>query len=201
MLCFHVLMQIRKYQTFRTCSIHSQETLSVPVTRFADRFHSMSSNNADGSTPRTEKASGLDLLDLLIGGDDDVAETPTLKKPRASIDSGEKPKKARADDLNPLEKLFLKEYEMDEVGGSWESFAKRFKYDKVDESLTHSVATQVAADPLCPASAMYGHMTHTSDVQPKSLSLSLSPERPAFSGPQILYYKSGTLDMELSDAL
>ena len=156
----------------------------------------MLSNNADGSTPRTEKVSGLDLLDLLIGGDSDddvvVLETP-LKKPRASIDSGEKPKKAR--DLNPLEKLFLKEYEMDEVGGSWESFAKRFEYDKVDESLTHSVATQVAADPLCPASAMYGHMTHTSDVQPKSLSLSLSPERPALSLVQLRHYKSGTLDL------
>lgn len=152
----------------------------------------MLSNNADGSTPRTEKVSGLDLLDLLIGGDsdDDVAvlETP-LKKPRASIDSGEKPKKAR--DLNPIEKLL----EMDEVGGSWESFAKRLEYDKVDESLTHSVATQVAADPLCPASVMYGHMTHTSDVQPKSLSLSLSPERPALSLVQLRHYKSGTLDL------
>ena len=91
-------------------------------------------NNADVSTvtPKTGR--------VMDGGDDVVAVTPTEKKPRASLHSEEKTKKARAfidisdepdcpdkkpdkkartDDLNPLEKSLLKEYEMDEVGDSW----------------------------------------------------------------------------------
>jgi hypothetical protein len=166
----------------------------------------MSSNNAD--TPRTGKVS---VRCLQVLDSDDVAATPTEKKPRVSLDSEEKPKKAKAsldsdcpdkkaDDLNPLEIELLKAYEMDEVGGSWTSWRKSFEEDKLDSSLTHSVASQVAA--AWPASTMYGHgsalETSVASQSPTKSPEWLweSPERVPVAGPpQLRHYDSGTLEM------
>ena len=158
-----------------------------------------------------------------------MAVTPTEKKPRASLHSEEKTKKARVfvdlldepdcpdekpdkkartDDLSELEKLFLKEYAMDEVGGRFDTFLLA-SANSLAPWVTSVAASQAAQAAAAPTKAMYGHGSVLDPWQPPDSgaapkSPSLSPERgdQPFQLRRLRSSASGTLEMwdpELDD--